>query len=199
MAKCAYCDKRLKDGHFRSANGQTWCDFACAAARQRELQQQARDKKRQKIKAPESPTRAYRRLEDLTRGELYDKLQGFINQWIVHVRDKDEPCCTCGTTKQGIQYDAGHYRSRGACSELRFELTNIHKQCNQKCNVYGSGKRAEYIDFLANKYGQDHLDWLDGKHPLLKEQFPHESDIIAKIKEYRSILRREGLKPRESG
>ena len=64
------------------------------------------------------------------RSKLLHNLQALINQWIVHVRDKDEPCCTCGTVSQSIKYDAGHMISRGSSTELRFELTNIHKQCS---------------------------------------------------------------------
>ena len=98
------------------------------------------------------------------RQQWLAQLQTLVNQYVVHVRDKDEPCCTCGTTSRAIKYDAGHYRSRGSCPELRFELTNNHKQCSMFCNLYGSGQRAEYKEFIVAKYGQKHLDWLDGPH-----------------------------------
>ena len=85
--------------------------------------------------------------------------------------------------------------SRGSSSELRFELTNIHKQCSVECNVHGAGKRKEYELFIIKKYGQDHLNWLLGPHKLLKEQLPHYLDIKAEIARYRALLRAEGLKP----
>ena len=107
----------------------------------------------------------------------YDKFQALVNQWVVHVRDKKEPCCTCGKSDPDVKYDAGHWRSRGACKELRFELTNIHKQCSVNCNQIGSGMRLEYEQFLIFKYGQDHVDWLKGPHPLLKDQYPHYEDV----------------------
>lgn len=125
----------------------------------------------------------------------YDLLQDLINQWVVHVRDKNKPCCTCGTSKPNIKYDAGHYRSRGACNELRFELTNIHKQCSVNCNQVKSGARAEYREFIAYNYGKDHLEWLDGPHPLLKEQFPDWQSVEVEVINYRKLLREAGIKP----
>jgi len=130
-----------------------------------------------------------------TNTEWFNDLQAVVNQWVLHVRDKGEPCFTCGKTNHNVKYDAGHYRSRGACKELRFELTNIHRQCSVNCNQHGSGMRAEYREAIIKKYGQDHLEWLDGPHKPLKEQFPHWEDIKAEIIRYRKLLRDVGLKP----
>lgn len=129
-----------------------------------------------------------------SRTEWFDILQVLVNQYVLY-RDRNEPCCTCGTTKPDVKYDAGHYRSRGACQELRFELTNIHKQCSVTCNVHGSGKRAEYNEFIKEKYGEDHYNWLIGPHPTLKEQFPHWEDIEKECQRYRKLLREVGIKP----
>lgn len=125
----------------------------------------------------------------------YDKLQDLVNQWVVHVRDKNKPCCTCGNANPNILYAAGHYRSRGACPELRFELTNLHKQCHQYCNQNKSGARSEYRAFIAYNYGPGHLNWLDGPHPSLKETFETWEDVEKEIKRYRKILKDVGLKP----
>lgn len=132
--------------------------------------------------------------EKNSRSHYIEIFQDVLNQWIVHVRDKDEPCCTCGETSPYIKYDAGHYRSRGACKELSFELTNIHKQCSISCNVNGSGMRHEYREFITNKYGSKHLEWLDGKHPLLKTQYPTISSLKKAAAKYRKLLKEAGLK-----
>ncbi len=55
--------------------------------------------------------------------------------------------------------------------------------------------RAEYIAFIRAKYGQEHLDWLDSKHPPLKEQLPDAEAIDAEMVKYRKIIRDAGLKP----
>ena len=139
--------------------------------------------------------RTAKRKKELNRSHHLDQLQKLVNQWVVHVRDKDKPCCTCGTTNPFIKYDAGHYRSRGACPEARFILTNIHRQCSVRCNVHGSGMRSEYIEFIRAEYGQEHLDWLNGPHPSMKEQFPDADAIDAEMARYRKMLRDAGLKP----
>lgn len=138
---------------------------------------------------------ARKKLETSDRGEMLDKLQTLVNQWVLHVRDKDRPCCTCGKSDPSVKYDAGHYRSRGACSELRFELTNIHKQCSVNCNGWGSGMRKEYREFIANYYGKEHLEWLDGPHPKLKDTLPDNYAIESEIKRYRKLIRDAGLTP----
>ena len=124
----------------------------------------------------------------------FDQLQVLVNQYIVQVRDKYEACATCGT-RANVKYDAGHYLTRGAHKELRFELTNIHKQCSVKCNQHGSGMRLEHQDFIRAKYGQEHLDWLEGPHSSLKAQFPSVEAIKTEMVKYRVILRENGIRP----
>jgi len=134
-----------------------------------------------------------------TRTKWYAMLQALVNQYVVHVRDKDEPCYTCGKTDRSVKYDAGHYLTRAAKPELRFELTNIHRQCSVECNVHGSGMRVEYNEHIKLQYGQAHFDWLNGPHKPLKYQFPHWSDIEKEIIRYRKLLRDNGLKPSSRG
>ena len=129
-----------------------------------------------------------------TRSEWLATLQKLVNQYVVKVRDVNEACCTCGT-RNNVKYDAGHCFTRKARPELSFELTNIHKQCSVQCNQHGSGMRAEYFEFIKDRYGEDHFAWLEGPHPGLKEQFPDISDIKAEISRYRSLIRDSGLNP----
>jgi hypothetical protein len=164
------------------------------SAKQRE-RQATKARKEREIKEKEARKANKARSKELNRSKHLDQLQRLVNQYVVHVRDADQPCCTCGTRSPDIKYDAGHFRSRGACPEARFILTNIHKQCSVRCNVHGSGMRAEYIEFILARYGQEHLDWLNGKHPTLKEQFPDAQAIDAEIAKYRKLLRDAGIKP----
>lgn len=140
--------------------------------------------------------RIAQRKKELNRPHHLDQLQKLVNQYVVHVRDKDKPCCTCGTSNPSIKYDAGHLRTRGACPELRFELTNIHKQCSVNCNQYKSGAVAEHKEYVIKEHGQDALDWLYGPHQSLKEQLPDADSIDAEIARYRKMIREAGLTPR---
>lgn len=174
-------------------------EFSIDASRKRQERLKAKAVRAQAAEAKNAAKRdrerTAKRKKELNRSHHLDQLQKLVNQWVVHVRDKDKPCCTCGTTNPFIKYDAGHYRSRGACPEARFILTNIHRQCSVRCNVHGSGMRSEYIDFIRAKYGQEHLDWLNGPHPSMKEQFPDADAIDAEMARYRKMLRDAGLKP----
>ncbi len=80
----------------------------------------------------------------------------------VRFRDNSSSCISCGRHHTG-QYHAGHYRSRGAHPELRFEELNCHKQC-APCNNYLSGNISNYRPALIEKIGQDKVDWIEGPH-----------------------------------
>ena len=121
-----------------------------------------------------------------TRTQWYNMLQVEVNKH-VRLRDANEPCCTCGTTNQGIKYDAGHCFTRAARPDLRFNLTNIHKQCSVNCNQHGSGMRLEYQTFITSKYGPNHFEWLKSYHRPLSDEFPHWSDIESEIQRYRAL------------
>lgn len=135
----------------------------------------------------------------ITRTQWYSKLQKVENQYIVHVRDKDQPCFTCGTQSQNIKYDCGHYihAGRGGGDRRRFIEMNLHKQCSVQCNQHGGGMPEVYAQRITEVYGADKLTWLKGEnnHPLLKELFPHWSDVENEINRYRQLLRDNGLRP----
>jgi len=56
--------------------------------------------------------------------------------------------------------DAGHYRSRGAASHLRFNTWNIHAQC-VKCNRHLSGNVVEFRINLIRRIGEDKVQQLE--------------------------------------
>ncbi|HBU7545462.1 TPA: recombination protein NinG, partial [Klebsiella aerogenes] len=97
--------------------------------KKREKQAHAKAKKERaewrKRKASVKPLRHW---EDMT--------QRVVNDYI-RERDYDLPCISCGTFDT-VQWEAGHYRSRGKASHLRYNEDNIHKQCHH-CNVQMSG------------------------------------------------------------
>jgi hypothetical protein len=98
-----------------------------------------------------------------TLKEWLDEAQNACNAYI-RERDRLEPCISCGTTNQNIQYCAGHYKSRGARPELRFNPMNIHKQCNFHCNQQKSGNIENYRPNLVSKIGLRNVEWLEGHH-----------------------------------
>ncbi len=83
-------------------------------------------------------------------------------------RDKGKPCISCGKPDNGQhQRHASHYRSRGACSQLRFNLWNIHTSC-ATCNTTLSGNLIEYRIRLKKKVGTERVEWLEEQNRITR-------------------------------
>ncbi|MDH0293391.1 recombination protein NinG [Pseudomonas sp. GD04087] len=100
-----------------------------------------------------------------SRPDHLKEAQHAFNEYI-RLRDADKPCISCDRHHAG-KYDAGHYRSVGACPELRFDEDNVHKQCSP-CNTQLSGNILEYRIRLIQRIGADRVARLEGKHEPLK-------------------------------
>lgn len=96
-----------------------------------------------------------------TRSDHLREAQTVFNAFI-RERDKDMPCISCGRFHQG-SYDAGHYRSVGACPELRFNEDNVHRQC-VPCNQHKSGNVVEFRIGLVARIGELRVAELERKH-----------------------------------
>ena len=169
-----------------SRMGQAVCSPACAM-----------------IDAPRHEPKARKALADIERAEIKvrkEKLksradhlreaQAAVNEY-VRLRDAHLPCISCDSMPNdndlmtGSRWDAGHYRSVGACPELRFEPLNIHRQC-VKCNRNLSGNAVEYRIRLVQRIGAEKVAWLEGLHATCKYTVEEIKAIKAK---YRSMTR----------
>lgn len=99
-----------------------------------------------------------------SRADWIKEAQQSFNKW-VRLRDEGQPCISCGSNTG--KRNAGHYRSVGACPELRFEPNNCHVQC-EKCNSWLSGNAIEYRINLIKKIGIGMVEWLEGPHAAKK-------------------------------
>ncbi len=91
--------------------------------------------------------------------EHADNAQDWVNRY-VKWRDWGKPCVSCGRPHIfGVTRNASHLKARGSNSFLRFHLWNIHMSCIQ-CNKDKGGNVAEYIPRLAERIGQDKVDFL---------------------------------------
>ncbi|HDZ0373705.1 TPA: recombination protein NinG [Klebsiella pneumoniae] len=152
--------------------------------KKRDKQAQAKAKKERaawrKRKAAVKPLRHW---EDMT--------QRVVNDYI-RERDHDLPCISCGTFET-VQWEAGHYRSRGKASHLRYNEDNIHKQCHH-CNVQMSGNQQQYRIALVEKIGAERVEALENNNT------PHRYTIeeLEGIRRHYSALRRALIKQREA-
>lgn len=118
----------------------------------------------QRIKKDKKETRdAKLRLK--SRADWAREAQSAFNKYI-RQRDRELPCISCQRQHTG-QYHAGHYRSVGAISGLRFNELNVHKQC-APCNNHLSGNIVNYRINLIKKIGIDKVEWLESFNEVAK-------------------------------
>jgi hypothetical protein len=78
------------------------------------------------------------------------------------IRSRDPFCVTCGKPTQ----HAGHYIRRGH-KRVRWNVKNIHGQCCG-CNTFLDGNMDRYALFMIEKYGLEHLQWLNDQKGTYK-------------------------------
>ena len=169
-----------------SRMGQAVCSPACAMIDAPRHEPKARkalaDIERKEIKVRKEKLK--------TRADHLREAQAAVNEY-VRLRDAHLPCISCDSTPNdndlmtGSRWDAGHYRSVGACPELRFEPLNIHRQC-VKCNRNLSGNAVEYRIRLVLRIGAEKVGWIEGPHEARKYTV---EEIKAIKAEYRAKTR----------
>lgn len=134
--------------------------FACTVA----IAKQSAEKRASKavaaaIKAAKAERKADKAKRLAMKPAKYweDIAQKDVNE-LVRFRDRNQPCISCGRNHQG-QWHAGHFYSTKARPDIRFNLDNIHKQC-QPCNTELSGNILSYRENLIPKIGMERLDAL---------------------------------------
>jgi len=120
-------------------------------------------------------------------------------------KGKFPECISCGTKNTNIQYAAGHFKTKGAYPELRFNENNCYLQCNKRCNKELSGNingtndttgyRRGLLNRFGNRVGNEIINELEAYHPplnltiddikLMKKDFNSKAKKYEdKIKEY---------------
>ncbi|WON77563.1 recombination protein NinG [Serratia sp. UGAL515B_01] len=144
--KCRICPKK-----FTPVNSlQIVCCPSCAI--QYAKQQSERKQKQSEADSRRLWNKRKAALKPLKHWE--DMTQRVVNDYI-RERDRDLPCISCGTWVT-VQWEAGHYRSRGAASHLRYNEDNIHKQCHH-CNDNLSSNAIPYRAALVEKIGLERV------------------------------------------
>ena len=150
--RCPNCKKYNKPDDAVKVNISYFCNIECATIHAyKNKDKGAKIKHREQKKELKANDKSYRE----------KCAQAAFNAYI-RCRDSNLCCISCGRHHTG-QYHAGHYRSRGAHPELRFEELNCHKQC-APCNNHLSGNISNYRPALINKIGLDKVEWVEGPH-----------------------------------
>lgn len=87
----------------------------------------------------------------------------------IRERDKSLPCICCGkfggTWSRGGIWDAGHFRSRGSASHLRFDERNCHRQLKQR-NSFGAGRHDDFRVGLIARIGLQAVEALEADQAI---------------------------------
>ena len=167
-SKCKAC--RLP--FFRASAWQTHCrSEACAVA--------ALEAAREKREKAEAIGHRLKLADCRPLSHWHALTQAVVNA-LVQARDKGKPCISCGT-ETSVQFEAGHWLSRGANPALRYDLANINLQCHG-CNVFKSGNQAAYRVGLVARIGLAEVERLEGPQPLAK----HTRESLAALRKWAS-------------
>lgn len=205
--KCCMCKEyRERDKIIRKAN-KNFCSEECfdewireqakkgleKARKQSEQKRNAvaREAKRKRTEA----NRELKRRKDKIKptSKLIAEAQAQVNRY-VRMRDYWKPCPTCGKSAEQIRkeqgwkiggaFDAGHFRSRGAAGQLRFNVLNIVHQC-KSCNAgerKHSGKHETvskaFKKFMIGWVGLEYTEFLENDNSLENK----DRDCLVRIK-----------------
>lgn len=156
--RCPHCKGKMEQG----VRIHPECIDAYAEAEEAKAKRKAEKQARAAAKVERAETR--RRKEAIkTIPELIKEAQHAFNAYI-RERDREQPCICCGvhlgSGEVGGAYDAGHYRSVGSASHLRFNEENCHAQRKQ-CNRYGAGRAVDYRIGLIRRIGLGKVEALE--------------------------------------
>lgn len=155
--RCAQCRKKVDSSEALYGGLKAFCCYEC-------LRQYIDSERGQKAVQSVKRKDIKERKEKLkTAGDYTKEAQIAFNRYI-RIRDEGKPCVSCGNPLEhqsiGGGYDAGHYRSRGAASHLRYHTLNCWGQC-KKCNRHLSGAAADYRIGLSYRITPEQLEAIE--------------------------------------
>ncbi len=180
---CKSCKKSFKPTAFY----EWWCGPECRDAVIRMAAEKGRHsvaKKREEDLKVERKVWRERKANIKPLKHWEDMTERVVNDYITKGRDADKPCISCGTWTT-IQWEAGHYRSKGSASHLRYNEKNINKQCH-RCNCELSSNAILYRMALIEKIGLEEVEAIENNN------IPHRwtREELAEIRAiYRAKLR----------
>jgi len=180
--KCKCCPEKF----IPRTTTQTVCSPKCAL----QLAKQLSSRKQKHQEKAERAAWNKRKADVKPLKHWEDATQRVVNDYI-RERDRDLPCISCGTWVT-VQWEAGHFRSRGAASHLRYNEDNIHKQCH-RCNAELSSNAIPYRAALVVKIGPERVEALENNNT------PHRytREELKSIRMHYRALMRELIKTRE--
>ena len=172
MPRCKNCKQKFEQIRFN----QKFClDPECVKVWVAEAKDQNWKKTKKKMQA-----------DIETVQELMKAAQIVFNKFI-RIRDKDQPCISCGSKLEN-KFDAGHYFSSGGHKAVTFDEDNVHGQC-VACNQWKHGNLIQYQIGIEQRIGGDRLIALHEKaHKAAKYTTASIRNLIAKYNQIKTNL-----------
>lgn len=158
--RCAFCKvKFTPEERAKKMRLHPWdeCIDGHLAAMKAKKERQQKKEQRARARVERAMDKKVREAQR-TWSDWHADAQKAVNA-VVRLRDAGEPCISCGTPWKP-DFQAGHYRSRGAAKNLALDLRNIHGQCVQ-CNLHKHSNAVDYRLGLVGRYGPEFVEALE--------------------------------------
>lgn len=157
--RCKHCRERMPVELARHVLHEDCIDPWIAA--QAVKKEAARKKKEVAARKVEKAEHRRKLAEHKKLSAWFEEAQTAVNAFI-RARDAGLPCISCGTP-WARDFQAGHYRSRGAAKNLALDPRNIHGQCVQ-CNLHKHSNAVEYRIRLVARFGVAFVEAIEADH-----------------------------------
>lgn len=147
------------------------CSIVCAGKVAAILAARREQRKRNAELAELRRERNLFRQKNMPLSKVINATQREFNRFILE-RDFGQPCICCGNYAKsnplsGGVYDAGHFRTRGAAPQLRFNEDNCHLQL-KRCNMGQAMPGSNYRQRLIAKIGLERVEALENDNTVRK-------------------------------
>lgn len=145
MSRCKNCKEKFEPKTFL----QKYCfKDECIKVFVEKTKEKAWKEKKQKMQ------------QDLETIQDYIKMAQIIFNKYIRLRDKGQPCISCGAKAGSYTITSGHYFP-STNKSVTFNEDNLHGQCWFNCNSSKSGNLAEYRLGLIKRIGVERLEKLE--------------------------------------
>lgn len=168
--RCKVCENIFIPQQFLQAT----CDYKCAI-------KHAQNIKTNKIKADWKIEKKALKEKLKTLGQYEAEAKKSFQHWI-RLRDKDQPCISCGGTDKDL-WDGGHFYKAEIYSGLIFDERNVSKQC-RKCNRFLNGNELNYRLGLIERHGIEFVNKLEADAITKRNYKFTKEELIAKKLKY---------------
>jgi hypothetical protein len=190
--RCAYCK-----AHFEPERQSQIVHVECVEAYvEAQAEKRARVEAKAALMAAKVDRAEDRKKRDQDK-DVYDLIAEADKAFGAFIRERDRqaghPCISSGRPLKwsaGNQVDAGHYRSKGAASHLRYNEDNCHAQ-SKKDNRYGAGQAVEYRIKLIQRIGLERVEALESDNAVKKWDRDELRAIKAKYRDLANKLKKE--------